>query len=882
MKRLADRFFRWFCHPDYYDEIQGDLEELYQRDSRQGRRLAQWNYFLRVIGLLRPSLIRSLSHYSLTNPAMVRHYFRISTRVLLRHKWYTAINLLGLVVGMGVCLLIYQYIYFELSYDRFHAHASSIYRLTQTMIRSGENQEARAYTTYGLGPAARESIPEIENTARVHPFDETHAGLIVINPEKNERHLENSLWYVDPGFLQLFDFPLKYGDRAAILDDPHTVVITEPMATRYFGNINPVGKTLRTSGGVMSGDFVVTGVLETLPTNSHLQFDFLLPISFLLDHYGPYKNHDDGWGWNYFVTYVQLDERASPENVHRKLDRLVAEQVDSHDESWQIGFQPLTDIHLHSNFPKDLATNHGDIQNVRFFALIALFILLIAWTNYINLSTARALHRAKEVGVRKSVGARQEQLVIQFLTESALMNVIAALGSVGLAYLILPLLNRIIGKELTFKIFQTLEFWGEFALVILVGTVLSGLYPAFVLSSFRPGRVLTSVRRSPVRGFSLRRGLIVFQFTISVLLIAGTYLVYQQIRYMKNQDLGFDTEEILVVDGPRVIIEGQQPEGLVSLFQTFSRKLTQNPAISSVCATSQVPGQGYLGDWNVLTMGAPESDLREGKILFTDTSFFRTYDLEFLAKRPFPADYSQYEWIVLNEAAVKDFGLGSAEEAVSQKLRVLGDTLGILGVVKDIHWSSLREAQVPILFTLDKYYGAYFSIKMNRAHIQESIARIEEAYHTVYPDDPFHYFFLDDDFNRQYQADLRFGNLFLVFSVLAIFIACIGLFALVSFSATLRIKEIGIRKVLGAGVGHLMMLLSCEYLFLWLIAVGAAVPLLWIGGNAWLANYAFRVGVGVDLFLSPGLIMLVICMITVGYRTYAAARANPVESLKTE
>ena len=472
--------------------------------------------------------------------------------------------------------------------------------------------------------------------------------------------------------------------------------------------------------------------------------------------------------------------------------------------------------------------------------------------------------------------------MVQFLTESALINALAAILSVGVAFLALPLLNQAIGEELSLSLLHTSTFWIGFMLVILVGTIFSGLYPAFVLSSFRPAKVLKSVRLSPAKGFSLRRGLIVFQFIVSALLIAGTYLVYRQIMYMKNEDLGFDTEKILVVNGPRVIIKGQQPAELVSLFNDFSNKLTQHPSITSVCATSQVPSKGYLGDWNVLAMGASESASREGKVLFTDTSFFRTYDLKFLAKRPFPADYTQYEWLVLNEEAVEDFGLGSAEEAILSELRVLGDTLGVLGVVKDIHWSSLREARVPILFTLDKYYGAYFSIKMSMNNIQESIAHIEAAYRSVYPDDPFSYFFLDDDFNRQYQADLQFGQLFSVFSALAIFIACIGLFALVSFSVALRIKEIGIRKVLGAGVGHLMVLLSREYLLLLLIAVGVAVPLIWVGGRAWLENYAFKVGISLDLFLLPGVALLIISFITVSYRTYAAAQANPVDSLKVE
>ena len=833
--------------------------------------------------LFLPGLMRPFTCSYNFDPAMLRHYFTTSTRVLLRQQAYTLINTLGLAVSMGGCLLIAQYIFFELSYDGFHTQAPHLYRLTQTVVRHGENQGVRAYTTSGLGPTAEESIPEIASSVRVHPFEE---GLIAINPENNVRHQENRMWYVDSNFLQLFDFPLKYGSRPSALQDLQAIVITEPIATRYFGSANPVGKTLRVSGGVLTADYVVTGVLESLPANSHLEFDFLMPIPFLLNHYGPYKDYDDGWDWDFFVTYVRLREGARPDVVSQKLDEMIrnniGEKLASNHETWQIGLQPLTDIHLHSSFPKDLATNHGSIQNVQFFGIIALFILLIAWVNYVNLSTAQAMHRAKEVGVRKTLGAFRRQLIVQFMAESALINTLAAMLAVALAYLALPLLSHMVGKEVSFTMLQTPVFWGGFGGVWLIGILLSGCYPALALSAFPPIKGLKPIRVAPRNAMGLRRSLIVFQFVMSVLLISGTYLVYRQIMYMKNQELGFDTEKILVVNGPRVVIEGQSPAGLESLFETFKTEVTRHASITSACATSQIPSKGYVGHWNALRVGAPEQEAAEAKVLFTDTAFFTTYDLKFLARRAFPARYSQYEWLVMNEEAMKTYGFDSPEEAVNQPLQVFGDTLGILGVVKTIHWSSLKEEPEPILFTLDAYYGAFLSIKMNMTNIPESIAHIEKVFHAVYPDDPFHYFFLDDEFNRQYQADLQFGHLFSAFSLLAIFIAGLGLFALVSYSATRRTKEIGVRKVLGAKVGHLVLLLSREYLFLLLVAVGVAMPVVIVGGQAWLKNYAYRVGIAPDVLVFPGLLLLLLSVATVSYRTYAAARVNPVESLRNE
>ncbi len=816
---------------------------------------------------------------------MFSHYFKISTRMLLRHKLYYAINILGLAVGMGVCLLIYQYIHFELSYDRFHDNAENIYRLTQTTIRNGENQGTAVYTTRALGPTGKESIPETKDFVRVRPDD---VGLIVINPKNDEKHQENGIWYTDDNFLQIFNFPLQFGNPATALNGMNNIVLTQSMATKYFGDADPIGEVLKISAGTLSGDFIVTGVLEELPMNSHLQFDFLLPMAFLLEHWRLYKDQDNGWEWNDFVTYVAFDKNADLDEVSEKYDQLVAshtgEEVAKSNAALKIGFQPLTDIHLKSDFPKDLTSNQGDIQNIQFFTIIALFILLMAWINYINLSTARAMHRAKEVGVRKSIGALKRQLVSQFMVESFLVNCLAALLSVGVAFLSLPVLNNIIGKELTFDILQQPEFWMGSITIIIFGSILAGLYPAFVLSSFNPVSVLKSATVASKKGFSLRKGLIVFQFLTSVLLISGTYLVYQQITFMKNQDLGFDMEKILVVNGPRVILETLIPEGktIGTTYQTFKSKAFSDHSILAVSATSQIPAKGYTGTFNVRKLGEPENTTKEVNAIFVDTDFTSAYNIEFLAKKKFPDQIAPYQWLIINEEAVKAFELGSPEKALNEQLVVFGDTLNILGVVKNMHWSSLRDAHSPLLFTLDNYYGAYFSIKMTMTNIQESIAHIKSAYHAVYPDDPFYYFFLDDDFNRQYQADLQFGNLFSAFSILAIFIACLGLFALVSFSATLRIKEIGIRKVLGAGVGHLMALLSREYLVLLCIAIALAVPVIILGGRAWLENYAYQVGIGLDLFLVPALILTIIALMTVSYRTYAAARANPVDSLKTE
>ncbi|WPP48965.1 ABC transporter permease [Catalinimonas niigatensis] len=882
--KLATRFLRWYCRAELVDEVEGDLYELFQRRvDDQGLWKAKALYWINILMFLHPDYIRkNEKHYSPNHIPMLRHYFNISTRVLLKHKFYTAINILGLAAGMGVCLLIYQYIHFELSYDQFHENDENTYRITFTGTRNGEDIGLDASTTYGLGPAADDMIPEMESFVRTHPHS---ISPVVTNPEQNEPYLENNLWYVDSNFLQMFSFPLKYGDENTGLSGKYDVIITEKLAEKYFGNVNPIGKELKLELGVLSGNFIVRGVLQNLPDNSHMEFDILLPLSNLLENDRSYRT-EDGWSWDNFTTYVTLNENTKLKEVGEKFDRLITSHIGDKlaqsNVKIETKLQPLTDIHLRSE-------SSSNIQRIQFFTVVVIFILLMAWVNFINLSTARAMQRAKEVGVRKSIGALKWQLIGQFITESLLINLVAALLAIGIAYIMLPILNDLINQEITFSVLQSTKFWLIFLQIIFLGALLSGLYPAFVLSSFKPVSILKSGKTTTKQGFSLRKALIAFQFLISLLLISGTYLVYKQITFMKSQDMGIDMEKILVVQGPRVM----DYSNLRNLYNTFKNEASRYHSIASVTGTGAVPGTGNMFRGYVWR----KDKLRETEQLVNveqvDGEFTQTFDLQLLAGTTFTRDMRINDMqrsgndgpVIINEKAVKAFGFDSPEDALHEKLiTIVGDTVEveIVGVVKDFYWNSLQKAQMPSLFALNDAYGAYFSFRINLSDIPETIAFINATYDSVFPGNPFDYFFLDAHFNKQYQADIQFRNLFSAFSALAIFIACIGLFALVSYSATLRIKEIGIRKVLGAGVGHLMMLLSREYLMLLLIAVGLAVPAIIIGGKAWLENYAYKVGISIDLFLIPGLMLMFISFLTVCYRTYTTAKTNPVDSLKTE
>jgi putative ABC transport system permease protein len=872
------------------EEFFGDLTEIYEdRVSTKGRRYARFMYWVDVMHLLLGfTSLRVFKRQN--NPTiMYKHYFIIAMRNLVRTKIYSFINILSLSVGMGVCLTICQYIYFELSYDKNHHNYQNTYRLIVDEIKPGSNRYPYPYLTgYAIGVSAKEQIPEINQYVRLHKYS---GGAVVTNPEQNKIFTEDALdmFFVDNSFFQVFDFPLKLGNKESVFDNKFNIAITEKTARKYFGSENPIGKILTVSGGVSPGDYTVRGVLQDLPVNSHLQFHILLPIENYMMHGwgGAAVKNDDGWGSPDCTTYFTIDEFANLNLVREKLDQLIFRHKGERNASENIvekaRLQPIADIHLKSdpNVDQGLVRNNGNILDIRFFSIIAFFILLIPWVNYINLSTAHSMHRAKEVGIRKSIGAFRKQLVGQFIVESTVINLLSCILAIGIAMSALPMLTNIIEKELELSLIQVPMFWVWLSVAVVFGSLLSGLYPAFVLSSFKPVSMLGAQKTTKTGNFNLRSGLITFQFLTSLLLISGTYLIYKQITFMKNQELGMDIEKILVLKGPEVNLDRSNLE---STLQSFREKVDDHHTISSVAASSSVPGKGYNTGIAVRKLGEPASADKFGRVVFAGFDLPVAYNLEFVAGKSPTHDMLNGEEVVvvINEEAVRSFELGSAENAIHEKLYYKNDTFRIVGVVKNFHWHSLVDAHTPYLFEFYDDCRSYFSFRMNLSNIAESLAHIESTYKSFFPGNAFDYFFLEDEFNRQYKSDVQFGKLFFVFTVLAIFIACIGLFALVSYSTTLRIKEIGVRKILGANTGDLMILMSKEYFILLLIANVLAIPAVLYWGGIWLDNYAFRTDLSVELFLIPGLILIIISFLTVSHQTYFTARRNPVDSLRTE
>lgn len=810
---------------------------------------------------------------------MFRHYLKIALRNLSRNKVFSIINILGLAVGMGVCLLIYQYIHFELSYDDFHKGAQNTFRLVSTAYQNEEQIGKGAESPYMLGVKGKEEIPDIRDAIRVHP---QYGGAVVTNPETNDRFIELEMLYVDESFLEVFDFQLISGQPNTVLTGTSNLVITEEMANKYFDSKDPIGQILRISGEWAEQSYTVTGVLKSPPVNSHFKFDFLIPIKSLLEN-DQYKK-SDGWSWHNFVTYIQVEGISNIPEVEKKYSQLFqnykAKDWKASNRSVEIRLQPIQEIHLNSDGIGDpITANNGKLENIGIYSIIASFILIIAWINYVNLSTARAMQRAREVGIRKSIGAYKRQLINQFLLEAGLTNSISAIIAICLAYSLLPMLNHVLGLSLEFSVFGHLEFWTWFIVIISVGTLLSGAYPAFMLSSFKAISMLKTSGPIKNKRIGLRQGLIVFQFTTSILLMAGAFLVYNQIKYMKNSDHGMALDKILVLSGPKV---GITRESIKSKLQTLKNQLKNHHSILEVAGSQNIPSRGHNWGDEWYRLGSTEQESETAKIVFIDHDFLETYNIDLLAGKPFPEERKFSRGVLINEATLKAFDISSPEEALSEKFITGEDTIEVSGVLRNYNWSSLKEDHAPYFFALFGESLDYFSLKINMTNIPETIAHAEKVYRELFPNDAFEYFFLEDEFNRQYQADLQFGKLIGAFTILAIFIACLGLFALISFSATLRIKEIGIRKVLGARVVHLMGLLSKEYLALLLLANVVALPAVWYLGRSWLDNYAFKIDLGVDLFLIPGLLLLAISILTVSYQTYATAKANPVDALRSE
>lgn len=809
---------------------------------------------------------------------MIKNYLKSAIRNVKRHPFISFVNIFGLTVGLTCCLLILAYVINEKSYDKFNKNAGDIYRVTRTFYSANGTESLHlASVAPPFGPLLQNAFSDIKKITRLWPQNAV--------PFKYGDKLfnEKCAFFADENLFSVFTIPVLRGDPATALTGPYSVMLTEEVAKKYFDGADPMNKVIVLNNG--KHPYKVTGIFKPFPANSHLHPQILMSFSTLKDPdvYGEEAltrmfNH------NAFYTYLLFPPNYNIAQIEKQLpdflDKYVhlnhlAGNIKTH-QATGLGLQKLADIHLYSHSDSEIEPN-GDIKRVYIFSAIALFILLIACINYMNLSTARSVLRAREIGVRKVVGAQRKEIISQFLSESILITWLALLLALFITTLIMPVINKVANQHLSMDVL--LQWWvllPVLALPFLIGLI-SGTYPALFMSSFVPVKALKGVLNIGSGNVSFRKVLVVIQFSVSIILIVATAVVYRQLQYMQNKDLGFNKEHILTLKyGPDMLKQ----------YNPFKADLLKNAAIKTVGKSSYVPSDRLLSSSDAAVMhgGTMQPVKIELKFINADYDFISAYGMQMAAgrnfSREFPTDTSNF---IINEAAVKQLEWKSPEDAIGQNMRY-GDVKGkVIGVVKDFQFESLHQKVIPLLLQLPRFdYFGSVSISIDGRNVNSTIAAVRDTWKKYQPGIPFEFSFLDEKFAQLYNSEQQQGSLFAMFSCIAIFIACLGLFGLSAFSISQRIKEIGLRKVLGASVPQIVRELSGDFLKPVLIAAVIATPIAWYIMNIWLLDFAFRIGVSWWILAMAGILALIIAFATISFQSVKAALMNPVKSLRSE
>ena len=816
---------------------------------------------------------------------MFTNYLKSAWRNLLKRKQIAFLNILGLAIGMAACLLIFQYINYEKSYDSFHPHLDQLYRLNLGMTNTGESRlDFRATNHPGAGVAAKRDFPEVESYARLVKVELFFGSAVLsyeLPGEEVRTFYEENMYVADSAVLTMFHLPLSVGDPSTALEDPMHMVITESLAKRYFGEEDPMGKEMSINGG---GPFVVNGIMEDPPENTHLKTSALISAS------GFSNGLNNAWIWPEFYTYLKLKPGTSAKDIEDQLDPFVDKYLGKIMEEYGIeekmALQPVKDIHLGGNIMRELTENSSQ-KTISFLMVIAAIILIIAWVNYINLSTSRSLERATEVGVRKVIGAQKGSIVWQFLTEAALMNVLAIFLAVILVGIAAPYFNELVDRPVLSQsgfnqVWSQYSTWLIFLVMFIGGTLLAGLYPAFVLSSFRPSKTIKGHGHTPGQKFQFRHVLVVFQFAIGILMIAGTLIVFNQLSYMRSRDLGFNMDQLLVVKAPSIMDSTFMSKSLL-----YRDLIRQESHVRDMTISSDIPGHLIQ---NNNTIKRPEQAVEEGffaTYIATNEQFMPVYDIELLAGRNFskeiPTDSAA---VIINQKAMNLLGYQNPAEVIGKRVDCRNQgwsNYTIVGVTPNINHRSLAYEQEPmVFFNYPNIPIDYFSVKLGTQELTHTLNHLEDTFLKLFPNNPFEYFFLDEYFDEQYHADRKFGVIFSLFSGLAILVACLGLIGLAAHMTTNRTKETGIRKVLGASAFQILVLLGKQFVILVLIATVIAIPIAWYGGGLWLQNYAYRAQLSGWLFVAPVVLLLLISVAMVVWQSAKVVWSNPADAIRYE
>ncbi len=808
---------------------------------------------------------------------MLQNYLKVIMRNAFRHKGYSIINLLGLAVGMTSCILIMLYVQDEFSYDQYAKYPERVYRIAIDMAVGDRGDVHSARSAPPWAPVLAEELPEIESYVRLK--SPLVSWMVSYEPTNKKFH-EKGFYFADDTVIDFFNLNMVRGDAATALKEPSTVVISEAMATKYFGNDDPMGKVITLDN---SYDFRVTGIMEKIPRNSHFQCDFF--ASFVTLHTienGPYgQDYGNNMQQQFFpdlYTYIRLPEGYAPAQLEEKLvgfiDRHHGEILTRFNATMVASLQPLTDIHLQSSREAEIQSN-GDMAYIYIFSAIAIFVLVIACINFINLATARSAARAREVGIRKVVGAHRGQLMLQFMGESVVMAIVSLILAIGLSYLLLPAFNAISAKALVLTLTDSTLLLSLIGIVLLVGLI-AGSYPALFLSSFQPAAVLKgSSKADSSANATLRKVLVVFQFALSIVFIIGTWVVGDQMEYMQNKNLGFTKEHVVI------IALGDTDQRLI--YNNYKSLILQSPDVIAVTGLNAPPG-GLQGNIGFSPEGAEAGETVLMDFFGVDHDFVDALEIEIIQGRTFSPDFStdSTRAFIINEAAAAQ--LGWRDDPIGKEF-IFGPNAPfrpkVIGVVKDFHLKSLHTEIAPLVIGLNKE-PVYMAIRISGNNLSNTLSFLAEKWPDVYPNDPFQYSFLDEDFDNLYQTEQLRGQVFGVFSILAIFIACLGLLGLASFTAEQRTKEIGIRKVMGASVSGIIVMMTKEFITLVILASIIAWPIAYYVMTNWLQDFAYAASLSVWTFVLAAVGAVIITVVTVSFQATKAALTNPVDALQYE
>ena len=791
---------------------------------------------------------------------MIRNYFVTAFRYLWKQKGFSIINLIGLSIGLCVCYFALSFVAFELSYDSYHEKSDRIYRL----VTDVETPNGKDYlsTTATMAPAIQETFPEVQSAARIF------LDYLIVQKDQ-EQYGEEKIAYADSSIFSVFTFPLLSGNPRTVLKSPYSIVLSETAAQRYFGNKNPLGNTLLINGKERAQ---VTGVMKDMPQNSHFRVDMLVSMSTL----------GEGWMHNskrfFFYTYLLLPEGYNPAKLTDKLPDFVKTHMDQKAGKYSLALEPLKSVYLDGKprGSKSGSSVSGNRSHVYIFSFVAAFVLFIACFNFVNLTTALSIQRAKEIGVRKVLGTTRKLLIFQFLIEAILITLASFVVAVLLCSILVPFFNDLTGKMISSGILQNVNYlFVLLAAAVLIG-VFSGIYPAFFLSRFQPVSTLKGGFVSATQGIAFRKVLVVAQFSISIILIVATIVVYQQLHFMQNQELGFKKEHNLVIDF-------QYDEQVVSHYESLKDKLAGIPGVTAASISSSIPGRSnHLFPTKIENTGNEMQEF-QSDTYFVDYDFLKQFQISVIAGRAFSKEFATdlKEAILINETAVKSLGFSDPAQVIGKRFSQLNANGLVIGVIKDFHFRSFQEAVQPLTLRVAPGFFTFLTLNVSSQNMPESIKMIESKWKELVPELPLIYFFADEAYNNQYRDEQRFGKLFICFATLAILISCLGLLGLSAFSIAQRTREVGVRKVMGASVGGIVKLLSVDFIQLVFVSTLIAIPVAWFGMDRWLRDFAYRIDVPWWAFIAAGFIAVVIAVATVSFQAIKAALMNPVKSLSS-